>query len=282
MKVAYGTYAMPTTPLEEAIPAISGMGYDGVEMAISPRHIGSLPEQLDTNRRAHLRQLLADNHLELVALMVLKLHVLEMEDSKHRENLRATEKLAQLARDLGVETTPVIAMGIGGQTDHWQLDRDLIARRGRDYADLAADHDFTLAAEAHARTAVDRTDRALWLIDQVDSPNFGLHFDIVHFFMGGERIEDSVRSLVPITVHTHVTDAHRRPDGTFDLRLLGQGDLDTTTYVREMHAAGWPGFITLEVSGAVWNKDDFDPIKAAQIGYLAIDQAFQEAKVPRV
>ena len=95
--------------------------------------------------------------------------------------------------------------------------------------------------------------RALcWLIDQVGSPRVGLHFDIVHFFMAGERIEDSVRALVPITVHTHITDAHRKPDGTFDLRLLGQGDLDSTAYMRAMHAAGWTGFITLEVSAAVW------------------------------
>ncbi len=280
MKIAYGTYAMPTFALEDAIPIMAGLGYGGVEVAVGPRHFGSLPDQMDAARRARSRELLAAHDMEVVALFALTLHVLEHDDADHRRNLADTRELVQLARDLGAGATPVIAMGIGGQTDRWQLDRDLIARRGRDYAALAEEHDFILAAEAHARAAVDRSERALWLIDQVGSPRVGLHFDIVHFFMAGERIEDSVRALVPITVHTHITDAHRKPDGTFDLRLLGQGDLDSTAYMRAMHAAGWTGFITMEVSAAVWSREDFDPVGAARIGYESIDRAFREAGVP--
>ena len=43
MKIAYGTYALPETPLEAAIPMLTDLGYDGVEICISRQHVGSMP-----------------------------------------------------------------------------------------------------------------------------------------------------------------------------------------------------------------------------------------------
>ena len=34
MKIAYGTYAMPAHMLEDAIPILARIGYDGVEIAV--------------------------------------------------------------------------------------------------------------------------------------------------------------------------------------------------------------------------------------------------------
>ena len=137
------------------------------------------------------------------------------------------------------------------------------------------------AGEAHCGAAVYNSDRAVWLFDTVDSPRVRMHFDIVHMFLAGEEIEHSVRTLVPYTAHTHITDARRHPDGKFDLLLLGQGELDSVAYVRAMKAAGWDDFITLEVSTMVWSKPEYDPIAAAEYCYGTLTQAFQEAGVPR-
>jgi sugar phosphate isomerase/epimerase len=90
-----------------------------------------------------------------------------------------------------------------------------------------------------------------------------------------------VRKLVPITGHTHITDARRHDDGTFDLLLLGDGDLDSATYVRAMAEAGWDSYITLEVSARVWGRDDYDVQEAARRSYASLDGAFREAGVTR-
>ena len=280
MKIAYGTYAMPTVPLEDAIPALARIGYDGVEIAIGPRHTGSLPCQLTAARRARLKDLLATHGMGVPALFATGLHVLEPDDQVHQDNLQSTRELAGLSRDLGVER-PVIAMGIGGRSEDWDQVRDEIVRRAADYATVASEHDFILAAEAHSGAAVDRSQRALWLIRQVDSPHFKLHFDMVHFFLAGESVEDAVPALVPITAHTHVTDARKHADRKPELLLLGQGELDSTAYVRAMHEAGWTDFITLEVSAAVWSRSDYDPFEAAEFSYRTIDRAFRQAGVPR-
>ena len=280
MKIAYGTYAMPTVPLEEAIPFLARTGYDGVEIALGPRHVDSTPDLIDWSRRATLRGLLREHQMGVPALFMLG-HILEEDEQAHRRNLEYTREVVQLARDLEIGDPPVIAVGIGGKSARWEEQRAEIVRLLQDYAQLAEEEGFILAGEAHCNAAVDRSERALWVIEAVDSPRVGLHFDIVHFYLSGERIEDSVQAMVPITAHTHITDARKHDDGTFDLLLLGQGDLDSVAYLKAMRGAGWTGFITLEVSGRVWGQEGYDPFAAAVYCYQTIDSAFKKAGVPR-
>ncbi len=280
MKIAYGTYAMPTVPLEEAIPALAEIGYDGVEICVGPQHIGSMPEEIAVDRRAQLRRLLEQHHLGVPALMVLG-SLYTPDEEQHQANLRHLRACAHLARDLGLREPPVLAMGIGGAKDQWEEIKGDLVRLLADYAALAEELDFILAGEAHCGAAVYNSERAVWLFDAVNSPRVRMHFDIVHLFLAGEEIEDAVRTLVPYTAHTHVTDARRHADGTFELVLLGQGELDAVRYVRAMHEAGWHDFITLEVSAMVWSKPEYDPLAAAKECYAELDRAFKEAGVPR-
>ena len=146
---------------------------------------------------------------------------------------------------------------------------------------MAAEEDFLLAGEAHCGAAVDRTERALLVVRSADDPRIRLHFDIVHFWLADEAIGDAVEALLPITAHTHVTDAHKHEqDDGFDFRLLGQGDLDLVAYAKAMHAGGWDGFITVEVSTRVWSQEGYDPRDAAITCYRELVAAFDKASVP--
>jgi sugar phosphate isomerase/epimerase len=280
MKIAYGTYAMPTMRLEEAIPALAGIGYDGVEVCLGPKHAGSMPAEMDAERRRTARKLLADHGLGVPALFSLG-SVFTDSDEAHRANLEHIRACAGLARDLGLREPPVLAIGIGGGKDQWEGIRERLVALLGDYAGLAAREDFILAGEAHCGAAVYNAERAVWLFDTVNSPRVRMHFDIVHMFLAGEDIEQSVRTLVPYTAHTHVTDARRHADGTFELLLLGQGELDATAYVGAMHKAGWNDFITLEVSAMVWSKPEYDVMAAAQFSYDSLATAFERAGVLR-
>ncbi len=62
MKIAYGTYATPMLPLDEAIRMIADIGYDGVELCISPKH-NSMPDALDSTERRQLRDMLSELNL---------------------------------------------------------------------------------------------------------------------------------------------------------------------------------------------------------------------------
>ena len=280
MKIAYGTYAMPDLPLEEAFPTLAGMGYDGVEIVISPDHVGAMPDQVDAGRRRKLRDLLRANDLGVPALLVLG-GIYKPSLADHQANLEHLRVCAQLARDLGMNEPPVLAMGFGGRCDDWDNIKEHMAQQLHDCADVAEQEDFVLAGEAHCGAAADRSERIVWLLETLNHPRIRLHFGIVHLFLAGEPIEDAVRTLVPYTAHSHITDARRHDDGTFDLLLLGHGELDATAYVRAMHEAGWDDFITLEVSRMVWSREDYDPLAAARFCYESLCTAFEQAGVPR-
>lgn len=280
MKIAYGTYAMPTVPLEEAIPGLARVGYEGVEICIGPEHVGAQVEALDAARRQTLSRLLEDNGLGVPALFWLG-SIYTPDAAQHQRNLDQIRALAQLGRDLGMAEPPVIALGIGGRKGDWDTIRDDIVRLLHDYAALAEKEEIVVAGEAHFGAAVDCTDRAAWLFGRVNHPRIRMHFDIVHMFLAGDSIEYAVNTLVPFTGHTHVTDAIKNEDGSFALVLVGKGQLDVTAYVQAMYAAGWNDFITLEVSRMVWGQEDYNTWDAAQWCYEVLSEAFTEARVPR-
>lgn len=280
MKIAYGTYAMPTVPLEEAFPALARIGYDGVEICISPKHVGSLPDAMNAERRQALRGLLEEHDLGVPALFITG-GLWTRDEAQKASTMEQLRTCAQLARDLGVGEVPVLAMGIGGKRDEWEeISADLVALLG-EYGELAEEEGFLLAAEAHFGAAVYNVERAVWLFSTVAHPRVKMHFDIVHMFLAGASEADAVKALVPYTGHTHITDAIRNADGTFQLVLLGQGELDAVAYVLAMEEAGWDDFITLEVSAMVWSKPEYDPIAAAEFCYETLANAFDEAGVAR-
>lgn len=281
MKIAYGTYAMPDMSLEQAIPLLRSIGYDGVEIYVGAQHEGALPADYDSARRSRVRQILAAHHLGVPALMLIGPKAWESDTDAHARNLETTRETVQLARDFGYREPIVVSIGIGGKTESFDRDRDGIVDRLRDYAELGEKEEIVIAAEAHCGAAVDRSVRALEVIQNVDSPHLRLHFDIVHFFLAGDSIEACVRDLAPITGHTHITDTQRHADGSFDFHVLGDGELDATAYVRAMAQAGWDDYITLEVSARVWSREGFDTADTARRSYTALGHAFKEAGVPR-
>lgn len=280
MLIAYGTYATPTLALEDSTLMLEAIGYDGVEICVSPRHTGSMPDEMDTTRRKLLREQMVQLRLGIPALFATG-HLLPDDDAEHARTREHVTRCAALARDLGVAEPPVIAMGIGGRSEHWEHVKDQIVDRLGDYARLGREEGCIIAAEAHCGAAVDRSERALWVIESVGSPALRLHFDIVHFYLSGEDEAEAVQRLLPITSHTHITDARKHDDGTFDLLLLGDGDLDATAYVKAMADEGWDDFITLEVSARLWGRDDYDLEAAARQSYASLSRAFEEAGVER-
>ena len=280
MKIAYGTYAMPEMPLEEAIPTLAQLGYDGVEICISPKHHRSTPADMPPERRARLRDLLVEHGMGVPALFPMG-SLLPKSEAAHQATLGLVRDAAALARDLGVGDVPVVAIGIGGKSDQWETLKDELVRVLQDHAAQADAEGYVLAGEAHCNAAVDRSERVIWLMEAVGHPKVRFHFDIVHLFLAGEDIAEAVHRLVPYTAHTHVTDATRHADGSFELKLPGQGDLDMVTYVKAMHDAGWDDYITLEISTRVWSQPDYDTVDAARSCYEMLSRAFAEAGVAR-
>ncbi len=252
MKIAYSTYATNKMPLEDSLIMMANMGYEGVEIAIGPKHI--MPQYFDSSQRQSLKRTLKDLKLDVPGFLMLG-GALYSDSKSHNERLHLTKQVIEMAKDIDINRTTVISTGSGGSSSNWESQKYDLVGALEDYGKIAEKHNAIIAVEPHFHALVDRSDRAIWLMKTLNNPNIRLHFDIVHNFLMKESIRPTVNALLPYTVHTHVTDA-KIYNGSFELVLLGQGELDCVEYVRAMKDAGWNDYITIEVSAMVCQRKD--------------------------
>lgn len=275
MKIAYGTYATPMMELKDSLLMMADIGYTGVEIAISPRHI--VPEEFAKSKRKDLRNIIEDIGFDIPGFLVLG-SVLQSNDYYHQKRLDLVKRVVELARDLDIQRTPVISTGSGGSSEDWEDKKSDLVKSLEDYAKVAEQEDAIVAVEPHFGALIDRSERAIWLMETLSNPLVRLHFDIVHNFLMREPITETVKKLIPYTVHTHITDAKILDNG-FELVPLGKGELDCVEYVKAMNEAGWEDFITIEVSAMVWSKEGYDPISVASFSYETLVKAFESAGI---
>ena len=146
--------------------------------------------------------------------------------------------------------------------------------------DYCAAREVVLAIEPHVGDGLSTPERSLWLIEEVNSPNLKLNFDISHFEIQGMPTAEVVQLLAPHSVHTHVKDQRGLvPD--FEFLIPGEGPFDFVRYLKLMRQVGYSGYITAEVSMQVQGRPDYDPMAAAELTYRTLDAAFREAGIGR-
>lgn len=279
MKLGYCTWSMPNVAMEEYIPRLAAMGYQGIELTVTPRYSTAL-ETLDARRRKLLRTLLDDHGMALTAVAAHSDFV-RAEGEVLENNLKRLKGAIELAAELARPGQPGIMVSLlGGRVEDWETHRNLAAERVAMLDQYAAERGVTYAAELHTGTIVDVPEKMLWLLKQVNSPTLRMNFDISHPEIMGIPTEVSVPLLAPFSVHTHVKDQRGRwPNHEF--LTPGEGPFDYVKYLKEMDKAGYKGFIMVEVSVMRQRKPDYEPFVHAAFAYRVLDYAFQAADLVR-
>ena len=278
MRISYCTWSMMNIDIEESIPAIAGIGYTGLELAVTARFPTEL-YSLDAAKKKRILQLLDEYNLTLSAVAG-HTSMCELDPDKNEANMQRLRDTIDLAAELRkVGEQPVAASLVGGREDEWEAKRDLLAERVGALGEYAASQDVILAVEPHCGTALDLPDRVSWLLEQVNHPAVRLNFDISHFDIRGIGIDECVPQMAPYSVHTHVKD-QRGIYPNHEFLTPGSGPFDFVHYLTAMHEAGYNGFIGMEVSMMVQRKPRYDPLVDAALGYYALVHAFNESGVP--
>lgn len=273
MKIAYGNYGMLQTPYATMIQQVAHIGYDGIEICTAPNY-PTAPSRLDNTDRRHIRSLLGEYNLEVAALMVVGIEVLKTDAHQHATNLTQLRHIFELGRDIGLQPTIVVST-LGRRTDDWGSMRGALIDCVSGWTDIAAEYEGIFAIEPHVGGIVHSPDRCLWVLGQVNSPNLKVNFDYSHFELIDIPLAEAVSKLIPHAVGTHVKDVSGRPPD-FRFLLPGAGNLDYAHYVREVAAAGYDGFITVEISGQVFNAHGYDELEAAKFSYQTLADAFTQ------
>ena len=279
MKLGYCTWGMPTVPVDTFIPFLSRLGYDGIEITVIPGYSTEL-STLDAVERKRIAALLKEHHLALPAIAGHTTMIERDPDTAalHWSRLTAAVDLAlDWAQD---GTPPAIDTTVGGTPEQWDELKPLMIERVGALVRYGEQCGVVIAIEPHVGSMLDTPARVLELLDAVPSPNLKLNFDISHFNVMGIPIAESVGALARHTVHTHVKD-ERGVVPDFQFLIPGEGEFDYVTYLREMRAQGYAGFITAEVSIMVQRRPGYDPLAAAEQTYHTLAHAFEQAGIAR-
>jgi inosose dehydratase len=278
MKIAYGNYGMPNTPAQTMVCQLAEIGYDGVELCVGASY-PTAPGQLDPTERQELRRSLQEAGIEIASFMVVGMKTLETDPCRHEVNLSGLRAILGLAADLDV-TQPVVTSTVGGRVDSEEAQRCAMVDCVRDWAAVCQEEGGCFAFEPHVGGMIHSPSLALWLIEQVDHPGLKVKFDYSHFEAIDVPLDQAISELAPHIVDVHVKDVRGRyPD--FRFLLPGEGEVNYADYLRQMSAAGYEGFITVEISGHVSKAEGYDPLKAARFSYRTLADAFAHAGLAR-
>lgn len=278
MRISYCTWGMRNVDVEEALPAVAQIGYQGIELAVTPGWPTDL-DTLDATRRRRIAALL-DRHGLVLSAVAGHTSMCEDDPARNEANMDRLRRSIDLTAELAQPGEPPVMISlIGGRVEEWEAKKTRIAERVAILGDYAARQGVTLAVEPHSGTAFDHPEKALWLMERLDHPAVRLNFDISHFDILGIGIDDCVPDMVPWSVHTHVKD-QRGIYPNHEFLTPGAGPFDFVHYLTAMHAAGYTGFIGMEVSVMVQRQPGYDPFVDAALGYYALRHAFNKAQVP--
>lgn len=149
-------------------------------------------------------------------------------------------------------------------------ERHVIATRLRDLAALAADHGLSLLAETHPNTLADCGASTLRLLEEVDHTAFGINFDTLHVWEGGDDPVAFHRRVRPHVRHYHFKNIRARADlAVFEpaniyapagrregMTRLFEGAVDYTPFLEELAGDG-----TVEASLEWFGADCLDVLR---------------------
>jgi sugar phosphate isomerase/epimerase len=128
---------------------------------------------------------------------------------------------------------------------------------------------------------MDAPEKIVWLMQAVNSPHFRLNFDNSHFEVMGRDMDEYVPMLAPYAVHTDLKDQRGRSPA-HEFLVPGEGDFAYGRYLRALQAAGYDGYLTVEISVMVQRREGYDPAEVATRSFRTVVEAAREAGVPLV
>lgn len=247
MKLALCNEMFENAPFEQVCRVAAAYGYRGVELA--PFTFNSDVTAISLQKRREIADTAARHGLEIVGLHWLLaktegLHLTHPDPAVRARTRDYLTALVQFAADVGgrvlVFGSPAQRNLLPGVTYDQAL--EYAAEVFLPVCDAAGERGAVIAFEPLSRAETDfgcNLAQGLEIIERVNHPQFRLHFDAKAMSYEGEPLDRLVASCAHLIEHVHVNDPN--------LLGPGMGDLDLAPMVRALAAAGYDGYLSVEV-----------------------------------
>jgi sugar phosphate isomerase/epimerase len=242
VKFGVSTLGCPSWTVEQAAKAARDYGYHGVELRLLDGEVIT-PALVEANQ-TRLRELFGSGSPELIGLGT-SVRLSSASDAERIAHERDLETFVDLARDLRV---PIVRI-FGGRVE----DGDVAAAAERIAASLnrvaprAEKAGVTVAIETHDDFS--RSAAVVQVLSRVPSAAIGALWDVHHPYRMGENVAQVWTNLSARLVHVHLKDARRRPDDTWQLVPLGEGEVPAREILRALAMRGYGSYVVAE-----WEK----------------------------
>ncbi|MEK7730740.1 MAG: sugar phosphate isomerase/epimerase family protein, partial [Planctomycetota bacterium] len=254
----------------EAIERIARIGYRGIELMADAPHAWPLKisdaEVIDIRRRLDARALTLSNINAFMTSAVQDFwHPSWIEPDSNFRRLRVQHTMAalRLARKLGAKCITTEPGGPRNGAMSREKALDVFVDGLQEALRCAEDEGVLLLVEPEPGLLIENAAQFENLAGRIDSPMFGLNFDVGHFYCVGEPLPETIARLSRWTRHYHVEDI--AATRVHEHLIPGHGAIDFTAVLKAIHATGYTGWITVELYPYL---DDPDAAGKEALDYL--------------
>lgn len=255
MKIGLFTMSYMRFPLERAFRDAARLGYDGVEVWGGRPH--AYPPDLKVGGAREVRELSSRYDLPIIGytpeMNMYPYNMMIGSEAMRLESLDYIKASMDVAKDMGAGFTLISAGHAGYEATRREYWPRLINNL-RELAHYAEDVGVDLVLEpltAYESNVVVTCNDLVAALDEVGSPRLAGMCDVCPPFCNHEPIMTYFDKLGDRLRHMHVVDS----DGRSETHMMpGDGRIPLRQLFREMEAAGYGGYCTIELVSAYMNE----------------------------
>lgn len=271
MRFAYSSNAYMRYSIVEAIERVAGLGYAGIELMADVPH--AWPESTTVDDIAAIRRAIASASLSISNVNAFMMNAvqdfwhpswIEPDPNYRRRRVDHTKRALTMARQLDARSITTEPGGPLEQAMTRQWAMDVFVEGLSEALESAEQQEVLLLVEPEPGMLVENATQFLELAERIDSPAFGLNFDIGHFYCVGDPLPETIDMLKKHTRHYHLEDiaasrVHRH-------LIPGTGAIEFGPVLEAIHGTGYDGWLTVELYPYL---DDPDAAGRAALEHLS-------------
>lgn len=271
--LVYSTLGCPNWTLEQAADAAVANGYAGLEIRLLDGEI--IPADLSPARCEEVRRTMQSRGLRIVGLGA-STRFTSLDAGKREANAAELRRYLQLANAL---EAPMVRTFGGNVEEGSTLDQaiDWVVKGVASVMLDAERYGVTVMLETH--DAFCRGAEVARVLAQVAHPRFQAIWDVHHPYRMGEPVEETWRQIGTRVGHVHLKDARRRADGSWQLVLMGEGEVPNHAVIGLLRTHGYQGDLSIE-----WEKKWHPEIEEPEIAlpqHAQIVRTWMAADAPK-
>ncbi|MEM7534906.1 MAG: sugar phosphate isomerase/epimerase family protein [Chloroflexota bacterium] len=238
--LAFSTLGCPDWTFEQCAEEAAKYGYDALEIRWFDN--GIIPSDMSAQRRAEVKQVVKDTGVGIIGLGV-STRFSSPDADQRAAMLDELKRYLELANDL---EAPMVRT-FGGQVAEGQTVEqtiDWVAESLAAAMPTAEAQGVTVLLETH--DGFSRGQEVAGVMAQVTNSRLAAVWDVHHPFRMREAIEDTWNFIGDRVAHIHLKDARLKEDGSWQLVLMGEGEVPCQAIVNLLHQNGYQGAITAE------------------------------------